>query len=113
MLDSGPVTRSTPSRRQKFIGKFEPKGGPDNADLVPEGARPCPICDQTMDVESIQNVVVDQCDQHGLWLDADELQAMTSAVTSQVKRGTANAARAARRQGAVDANIFGVFALFR
>lgn len=111
LLDSGPVSRNSPARRARFVGKVEPKGGPDNAELVPEGARPCPICDETMDIESIENLIVDQCDLHGLWLDADELEEMASAVRARTRLGTARAARAARHKGAVDANVFGIFAL--
>ncbi len=39
--------------------------------------RPCPVCDEMMDLRvhaEWSEVVLDHCDAHGIWFDADELE---------------------------------------
>ena len=45
-----------------------------NAQLVPEGQRPCPICGKLMESRTQYDVLMDVCPAHGVWLDGQELQ---------------------------------------
>lgn len=41
-----------------------------------EPTRACPVCAQPMQSESRDNVTVDFCDDHGIWLDKGELETL-------------------------------------
>ena len=45
-----------------------------NRELVPEGARKCPICSAVMQTDRTFGVAIDICEPHGTWLDKDELR---------------------------------------
>ena len=44
-----------------------------NRRAVAEGERPCPICGEKMESEKTQGILVDVCEEHGVWLDKGEL----------------------------------------
>lgn len=39
-----------------------------------DGRRRCPVCKELMDMAWLDNLQLDQCAQHGVWLDRGELQ---------------------------------------
>ena len=45
----------------------------------PERTRLCPQCSEPMSLEEYQEVHLDRCAAHGIWLDAGELQALLTA----------------------------------
>lgn len=47
-----------------------------NAEVVPEGSRPCPICGVAMTTARRGDDAIDVCQAHGIWLDRDELERM-------------------------------------
>ena len=47
-----------------------------NREVVPEGQRPCPICHEPMTSAHEKGVLIDLCEEHGMWLDKDELRAV-------------------------------------
>lgn len=49
---------------------------PDNAKVVPEGQRSCPICKAPMQTKHRDAETIDVCDEHGVWLDRHELERM-------------------------------------
>ena len=51
---------------------------PTNADLVPEGQRPCPICGERMQSVRRAGEVIDVCADHGVWLDRWELERLVA-----------------------------------
>ncbi len=101
------------SRRQRKRVIPTPETAADNAALVPEGARKCPVCAQTMQVEARDNVVIDACVDHGVWLDGDELEGMIGRAKNRSRIRTSRAKRRARRDGVIDANLWGLFSLLR
>jgi len=44
----------------------------------------CPICSKRMRIEKIEGITVDICDDHGVWLDKGEIEAI---IESSKKRG--------------------------
>jgi Zn-finger nucleic acid-binding protein len=44
------------------------------------GTLPCPVCGVPMDVERKENVEIDVCAEHGIWLDQGRIEAITKAV---------------------------------
>jgi Zn-finger nucleic acid-binding protein len=110
LLDKEPSRRVAPPRTEwASAGAAVPA-----VERAPAGGRrSCPVCDAAMKAEAVDDVVVDTCEQHGVWLDAGELQQMIDRVRAHVRNRVASAAAAARRQGVVEANIFGLFAYLR
>ncbi len=51
-----------------------------NDQIVPPGERECPICKKTMSVEVVEGVSLDNCQDHGVWLDFGELQQIISRI---------------------------------
>ena len=47
-----------------------------NREVVPEGQRQCPICHELMTSVHEKGVLIDLCEEHGMWLDKDELRAI-------------------------------------
>ena len=62
---------------------------------------PCPICGNTMQVEKVHRSEVDVCDEHGVWLDAGELEKICRRVQIKGWRTRKGSIREARRQGRV------------
>jgi len=50
-----------------------PKVPEPNAVLVPEGERRCVICGSRMTRQLKEDVAVDVCEEHGIWLDKNAL----------------------------------------
>jgi Zn-finger nucleic acid-binding protein len=68
--------------------------------------RPCPVCGETMAIAWLEFLQLDQCEPHGVWFDAGELErAMTGDVIPSEVAVALNgaAARDAARQRAKDA----------
>lgn len=72
-----------------------------NRKLVPEGMRACPQCNEQMTPEErkdvwgrTETVIVDLCDDHGVWLDHSELAILLDRSEQQARR---NARRLRRR----------------
>jgi len=73
-----------------------------NQDIVPEGMRACPQChaqmrdDERKDVWGrTETIVIDLCDEHGIWLDHSELAILLDRSNQQARR---NARRLRRRR---------------
>src|SRR5690349_3218528 len=62
----------TPDSRRTPRGSRTRKPHP-NASIVPEGERRCVICGERMVQQVMEKVTVDVCEEHGIWLDKDEL----------------------------------------
>jgi len=62
-----------PHRRLKSVPRKHA-----NAEIVPEGARRCPICQQPMQTEKRGSEAADVCNDHGIWLDRLELERMVA-----------------------------------
>ncbi|GAG20482.1 unnamed protein product [marine sediment metagenome] len=83
----------------------------ENEQVVPHGERPCPICGEMMQVEVEHGVNIDACDQHGIWLDRDELPAIISKIRSGARLKRQRLVRQARTDGKKSGVIFGVWSL--
>ena len=64
-----------------------------------EGDRPCPVCGKTMMIERRNGIRIDACDDHGVWLDNGELEAMTKVVRRRLRRTRGVAVKAAELRG--------------
>jgi len=53
-------------------------GSKDNSGIVPEGERLCPICNEKMLINLKDDVTLDVCKEHGVWLDKGELRRLFS-----------------------------------
>lgn len=47
--------------------------------------RPCPVCGIEMEVQSIRDVEIDMCADHGIWLDNGELQQLIDLKSASTK----------------------------
>lgn len=65
-----------PKRRAKAKVVVQDLVSPANAALVAEGARRCPICQAPMQTERRNDETIDVCNEHGIWLDRNELERM-------------------------------------
>jgi|KBSSwiStaDraftv2_1062776.scaffolds.fasta_scaffold658491_1 Zn-finger nucleic acid-binding protein len=59
--------------------------GPPEIDEKRPGTLPCPVCGVPMHVEVKQHVEVDVCEQHGIWLDKDELDGIAKAIRARTQ----------------------------
>ena len=50
-----------------------------NDAVVPPGKRPCPICRAAMAVRVVQGTSIDECADHGIWLDLGKLASIQEA----------------------------------
>ena len=80
-----------------------------NESLVPTGQRPCPICANTMDVETMSGIKIDVCGDHGVWLDRGELPNILSSVDASHRKSTVKAIRKAKEEGKKAQMVFGVW----
>lgn len=71
---------------------------PTNADLVPEGQRPCPICGARMQSVRRAGEVIDVCADHGVWLDRWELERLVAGHGVRARRRSDAAEAKARRE---------------
>jgi hypothetical protein len=49
---------------------------------LPTGQRPCPICQKVMVAEQFDDIALDICRDHGVWLDSGELQTLIARARS-------------------------------
>ncbi len=82
-----------------------------NADIVPPGERPCPICGKKMHIEVQYGIHLDVCSLHGVWLDLGELPAILSNVRTGNRINRQSAIRRARREGKMSGALFGAWSL--
>ncbi|MHC4198503.1 MAG: TFIIB-type zinc ribbon-containing protein [Planctomycetota bacterium] len=75
------------------------------------GRRPCPVCGETMIVESKQGVTIDACPAHGIWLDKGELPAIIRKVSRKHRALRTGAVKKARRAGKVQGAFWGWWSL--
>ncbi len=71
---------------------------PTNADLVPEGQRPCPICGARMQSVRRAGEVIDVCADHGVWLGRWELERLVAGHGVRARRRSDAAEAKARRE---------------
>lgn len=69
-----------------------------NADLVPEGQRPCPICGARMQSVRRAGEVIDVCADHGVWLGRWELERLVAGHGVRARRRSDAAEAKARRE---------------
>ena len=84
--------------RKKSRPNTPPKQHP-NAELVPEGARPCPICGTAMQTSQRGDDAIDLCEAHGVWLDRFELERMAQRRAKAAGRRLQRARQEARLAG--------------
>jgi len=63
------------------------------------GERPCPVCGRVMLLERRKGIRIDVCDDHGIWLDNGELEAITAGLRRRLRRTRGVAVKAAERRG--------------
>ena len=80
-------------------------------DEVSEGERPCPVCGSTMILERKNDVTIDVCPDHGIWLDAGELERITASIRKRAWVRQRAAARRARREGKRQGVFYGWWSL--
>ncbi len=83
-----------------------------NAEIVQEGKRACPICGEEMRTATENNLIIDVCDEHGVWLDSGELEKIKLKISSKNNRSKRKAIAKAKEEGVKDGVIFGWWALF-
>ncbi|MGE3174052.1 MAG: zf-TFIIB domain-containing protein [Planctomycetota bacterium] len=90
-------------RRRKPRPVTAPKEHP-NAAVVPEGARPCPICGVPMTTSRRGDDAIDVCEEHGVWLDRFELERMCL----RRARAAGRRVQRARKEGQLAGFFWGV-----
>lgn len=88
----------------------EAKSNPNDA-IVPPGQRPCPICQQKMSPSCEYGITLDVCEEHGIWFDRGELQAIVSSIRSNDLVSGREAIEKAKREGKLDAMFLGSWSL--
>ena len=82
-----------------------------NAEIVPEGNRQCPICNETMSIETEYGIQIDVCVQHGVWLDKVELGKIKGEVLDTKSSSEQYLAEEARRDDKLRGIFFGWLSL--
>lgn len=82
-----------------------------NEQIVPSGERRCPICQETMRCVSEQGVMIERCDDHGVWLDTGELQSIIGQIKRRHRLSSKIAIRNARDSGKKSALLWGAWSL--
>jgi len=72
--------------------------------MNPLGERHCPVCNQKLALSKHGSIEIDICEDHGVWLDTGELEA----IVGRVKRSQRNRSRAAYRKGKSKGKVSGV-----
>ncbi len=83
----------------EFLQSLEATCTSSNDQLVPPGERECPICKEKMNAEVVEGVTLDSCQQHGVWLDFGELEAITTRIRRGQRINRAYAVKRAREEG--------------
>ena len=76
-----------------------------------ESVRPCPVCRQGMEHEREHGVEIDVCEEHGVWLDAGELETIVLKLKARAGRQRRRAVDSARRRGKVSGAFWGWWSL--
>lgn len=76
-----------------------------------ENPKPCPICSSPMRLDQRQGIHVDCCDEHGIWFDKGELEALLRARSRRKERFRKASVRRARKDGAFEGALHGWWAL--
>ncbi|MEN8149278.1 MAG: zf-TFIIB domain-containing protein [Planctomycetota bacterium] len=76
-----------------------------------EGDRPCPVCGNRMHIERKDQVSIDVCAEHGIWLDSGELGKIVSATRRSGRRKQRTAMKEARRKGKIQGSLWGFWSL--
>ncbi len=109
LLDDG----SAPSRRNRSRRLPSRRTDAVNSELVREGARQCPMCGETMAVEAQHDIILDVCEEHGIWFDTDELEGLIARRKNRTRLRTRRQLKEAERRGKVDGLFWGIFAFLR
>lgn len=88
----------------------QPLVSPDNAKMVPEGKRGCPICKAPMQTQRNEAETIDVCEEHGVWLDRFELERMFLARARRRARMTKRQVGDAFEKGQLDGWFWGLLA---
>jgi len=73
--------------------------------------RPCPVCGQGLTREREHGVEIEVCEEHGVWLDAGELDTIVLKLTARAGRRRRREVDAARRRGKVSGARWGWWSL--
>ena len=68
----------------------------------------CPKCGYEMVLEKYQGVEIEVCNDHGVWLDAGELEAIEKKALRKQKYLDFHEKMAAKREGKIQGMIFGI-----
>lgn len=71
----------------------------------------CPVCGARLEIERESGVSVDVCRDHGVWLDAGELETIVARLRSRLGRKSRRHVREARRSGKIDGALWGWWSL--
>jgi Zn-finger nucleic acid-binding protein len=71
----------------------------------------CPVCGAAMRTDRRNNVQIDVCDVHGIWLDAGELEAIVSSIQRRARIQSLAETRKARHDGKVQGAVWGFWSL--
>ena len=82
-----------------------------NTRIVPEGARLCPICGAIMIAEYNRGIRIDECRDHGVWLDKGELQEIVAQAKGITRKALLAAAEKDIRRAKHDGITWGWLSL--
>ena len=82
-----------------------------DAELVPDGERPCPVCGEKMVVEKERGVRIDVCEAHGVWLDKGELRRIQQGVGRRSRNAARRRLKREKSQAKLKGILFGWFSL--
>ena len=74
------------------------------------GSRLCPVCHAEMMLTKKGKVEIDACEDHGVWLDRGELEAMLQRSARRERIRSRHEVRRARNSGKVSGWLFGALA---
>lgn len=71
----------------------------------------CPVCLKAMRTEREEGVTIDHCPEHGIWLDAGELEEIVRRIKSRARRRRKREVKRARDSGKRTGAMFGWWSL--
>ncbi len=80
-------------------------------DTEAERVLACPVCGEALQIDAKSGVSIDVCPEHGIWLDAGELDAIVKKIRAQHLRMKSRQVREARRSGKVSGALWGWWSL--
>jgi Zn-finger nucleic acid-binding protein len=81
----------------------------ENAKIVPEGERKCPICGEIMYLEKLKGISTDVCKEHGIWMDKGEFTKITKMIKAKMVLDKTIAVKHAKLEGKASGSILGVW----